>query len=1287
MDSEWSTIPYSSTSYYNISYDIIRYDVEHDKIIYRNEKNSNIISFTYYYFQSNGINPIKDFQWGNVYNGNGIGSQLIINSYNDNLNFRGKYQYNLIFTNSAYQQNFIFEDNSYQENIILENRSYQQNLILENNSLQTRFCFTNGSYQNNLTFTNGYQQNINLENVSYQQNLIFENSAYQSFINLADSSYQFGINLNYSYQAYLNFENNSFQEQIKFDNGGLGYINQNYQSKISLKNESNQGNLTFINDANQQYLRFDNKSNQRNFSSGTFDQSNIEFENYQLDRGDIPLSSSESNRKYQGNLPTINNVDAIYSKKDNQINEISINDLKSLLNITGITSGGNSYSGLTVTGDVSGITTNNYLTLDLINITTGQTVGSSTQIPIITYDNKGRIVSAYTETISSSGSFSGITSINNLTDSVQYIITGNTGNDFNINSSGGIHIINIPTAYSSVTRGLISSIDWVDFKNKISYSGLTIIGDITGQTLNNVLNLSLINITSGNTYNNISFNNKGLVISGYNVSYIESSFTENTYYKLTNPNNYISGITYNNVINALGYTPLSSSTNNSVSYSGLTVTGDVTGFTSNNYLTLSLINITSGNTYNNISYNNKGLVISGYNLNYIQSSFTESNYYKLTNPNNYISGITLIGDITGSGGSLITTTLISITTGQTIGSSTQIPVITYDNKGRITSAYTITTTSGGITNFIAGSLSPLFITNVYSSTTTPFLNFTLSSQTINTVFAAPTGGTGTPIFRNLVSGDIPSLNYLPINNPAYTGTLTTGTLGYSDTGILASLQSNTNSYNQIIIRNTNSGNTASTNFIVSNDVGTATTNFGEVGMNSSLFAGSGFSTAGAVYLAATSAQLFMGTTTNNNVSILANNNTYQTINATNGITDFYTNGNNGYSYRFNYANYTVPTSTTEFIRTIIGTTTTLLGGTEVDPITITNYYGAKFEVENNALNPYLTIQNTWAGWFNGSVKITGLAQISGNTTIGGSMYVGSNSTPTALITVASGGSNPAIKLTTQTTIAATSGAIWYESSSDFAFGGNILAKRGVAAKYGTLDNFGVSFISNSSNTAANYDTSSRWYFGGTTSPNAAYATFKGSSAAIATLQLETMSVAYTGATIGSIYQDGTNVVLANNGLQSLGSIFDISVNNTVGSGSATFTLNQNQANGLTFVDTATSNYLRFITTTGSQSCQFLSNLIIAGQQNKVNLISGNTTIDSTYYIVKVDASGGAITITLPTAVGNNQTYIIIKVDSSINVVTIATTSSQTINGVSTKSLTTQWQSLKTTSDTLNYISY
>lgn len=101
-----------------------------------------------------------------------------------------------------------------------------------------------------------------------------------------------------------------------------------------------------------------------------------------------------------------------------------------------------------------------------------------------------------------------------------------------------------------------------------------------------------------------------------------------------------------------------------------------------------------------------------------------------------------------------------------------------------------------------------------------------------------------------------------------------GTLGYSDTNIVSVAQGSVNTYIQTIIQNTNSGSSASADYIVNNNLGTATTYYGDFGMNSSGWSGSGaFNTANTVYLTATSGDLAIGTTTANAIHFVVNGGT------------------------------------------------------------------------------------------------------------------------------------------------------------------------------------------------------------------------------------------------------------------------------------------------------------------------------------------------------------------------------------------------------------------------------
>lgn len=85
-------------------------------------------------------------------------------------------------------------------------------------------------------------------------------------------------------------------------------------------------------------------------------------------------------------------------------------------------------------------------------------------------------------------------------------------------------------------------------------------------------------------------------------------------------------------------------------------------------------------------------------------------------------------------------------------------------------------------------------------------------------------------------------------------------------------------------------------------------------------------------------------------------------------------------------------------------------------------------------------------------------------------------------------------------------------------------------------------------------------------------------------------------------------------------------------------------------------------------------------------VSANTTLNDAHYVVTVDATGGARTITLPTAVGiRGKVYVIKKTDSSTNAVTVDPNGAQTIDGASTISLGARWLSAVIQSDGSNWI--
>jgi len=208
--------------------------------------------------------------------------------------------------------------------------------------------------------------------------------------------------------------------------------------------------------------------------------------------------------------------------------------------------------------------------------------------------------------------------------------------------------------------------------------------------------------------------------------------------------------------------------------------------------------------------------------------------------------------------------------------------------------------------------------NAITSTTTLSGNTvsSLNTVTAGTSITATTSITGATIVANKA-----------IAASATTGAFSYGTLSYTDTNIFDSYQTSANTYAQRIMQNTNSGSTASVDYIVSNNLGTATTYYGDFGMNSSTYTGVGpFQLPNAVYLFSTDSDLVVGTKTTHALRLVTNDNSADsmTINAT-GAVAF--NGNFGVLNQIltSTGNVTPPVwSTPSAI--VIGTATNLAGG-------------------------------------------------------------------------------------------------------------------------------------------------------------------------------------------------------------------------------------------------------------------------------------------------------------------------------------------------------------------------
>jgi hypothetical protein len=155
---------------------------------------------------------------------------------------------------------------------------------------------------------------------------------------------------------------------------------------------------------------------------------------------------------------------------------------------------------------------------------------------------------------------------------------------------------------------------------------------------------------------------------------------------------------------------------------------------------------------------------------------------------------------------------------------------------------------------------------------------TLTLGGTSTITAAAGTLTGTTLNSSVVTSSLTSVGTLTrltvggaIASASNIGAVNYGTLAYTDTNIFANFTNSVNSYNQLIVQNTSSGAAASTDFVVSNNLGTATTYYGNVGMNSSTFSGVGaLGAPNNVYVTSTTADLAIGTTTANAIRFVVN---------------------------------------------------------------------------------------------------------------------------------------------------------------------------------------------------------------------------------------------------------------------------------------------------------------------------------------------------------------------------------------------------------------------------------
>ena len=189
--------------------------------------------------------------------------------------------------------------------------------------------------------------------------------------------------------------------------------------------------------------------------------------------------------------------------------------------------------------------------------------------------------------------------------------------------------------------------------------------------------------------------------------------------------------------------------------------------------------------------------------------------------------------------------------------------------------------------------------NIIGSTTSVtsanITSATIGTLTLTNALAVTSGGTGTttstgtgsvvlntnPTFAGVVnfaqanvSGlNVTTINVSVVNVTTFTAnTISIGQLTYSATGNFVSFGANSNTYQQVVIENSNTGTQASADFVVSTLASTDSTFYGDFGMNGPNFVGtaSAFDKANNVYLYSANADLAIGTQSANAIHFITN---------------------------------------------------------------------------------------------------------------------------------------------------------------------------------------------------------------------------------------------------------------------------------------------------------------------------------------------------------------------------------------------------------------------------------
>lgn len=237
-EEDWKLVKYDDRTY-NIVYDKIKYYIDRDKIVYRNERNLNEVSFDneelkQIQFKSGDYCSIKAFQWGNYFTYDeskdeykGIGNQIITNSYNNNINFRGKSQNNIIMDNHSYIFGLDANPGLFMSDIVMKNNSSISKFT--SNGLVTIKGVTiiNDSYIEDLTLTENVSVvRLSLNNSSYIKRTTVIRSNINSY-SFNNNSFFDNVTISNADNYNMLYDNNASQANTDNFDGTFYYVQRN----------------------------------------------------------------------------------------------------------------------------------------------------------------------------------------------------------------------------------------------------------------------------------------------------------------------------------------------------------------------------------------------------------------------------------------------------------------------------------------------------------------------------------------------------------------------------------------------------------------------------------------------------------------------------------------------------------------------------------------------------------------------------------------------------------------------------------------------------------------------------------------------------------------------------------------------------------------------------------------------------------------------------------------------------------------------------------------------------